>query len=97
MYGHCLKRIIDFCLALCALIVLSPFMLVFIVILHFANRGAGVFFTQDRPGKDARIFKAVKFKTMTDVRDADGNLLPDDQRITKIGQLFRTLCSCGMC
>ena len=76
MYGHCLKRIIDFCIALCALIVLSPFMLVFIVILHFANRGAGVFFTQDRPGKDARIFKAVKFKTMTDERDADGNLLP---------------------
>lgn len=66
-------------------------MLVFIVVLHFANKGAGVFFTQNRPGKDAKIFKAVKLKTMTDERDADGNLLPDAQRITKIGQLFRTL------
>lgn len=66
-------------------------MLVFIIILHFANKGAGVFFTQDRPGKDARIFKAVKFKTMTDERDADGKLLPDAQRITRVGRIFRSL------
>ena len=91
MYGHFFKRFFDFSITFCALVILSPFMLVFIVVLHFANNGAGVFFTQNRPGKDAKIFKAVKFKTMTDERDADGNLLPDAQRITKIGQLFRTL------
>ena len=66
-------------------------MLVFIIVLHFANKGAGVFFTQDRPGKDARIFKAVKFKTMTDERDAEGKLLPDAERITRVGRLFRSL------
>lgn len=66
-------------------------MLVFIIVLHFANKGAGVFFTQDRPWKDARIFKAVKFKTMTDERDAEGNLLPDAERITRVGRVFRSL------
>lgn len=91
MYAHCLKRIIDFCITFCALIVLSPFLLVFIIILHFANKGAGVFFTQERTGKNARIFKAVKFKTMTDERDAEGKLLPDAQRITKTGKFFRSL------
>lgn len=91
MYSHFFKRFFDFCITFCALVVLSPFMLVFIIILHFANKGAGVFFTQDRPGKDARIFKAVKFKTMTDERDAEGKLLPDAERITRVGRLFRSL------
>ena len=91
MYSHFFKRFFDFCITFCALVVLSPFMLVFIIILHFANKGAGVFFTQDRPGKDARIFKAVKFKTMTDERDAEGKLLPDAQRITRVGRIFRSL------
>ena len=91
MYAHFFKRLLDFCITFCALLLLSPFMLVFIIVLHFANKGAGVFFTQNRPGKGGRIFKAVKFKTMTDERDADGNLLPDAQRITKIGQAFRSL------
>ncbi len=91
MYRHFFKRLFDFCITFCALLVLSPFMLAFIVILHFANKGAGVFFTQDRPGKDARIFKAVKFKTMTDERDAEGNLLPDAARITRVGRVFRSL------
>lgn len=91
----CLEQIrvifVDFCITLCALLVLSPFMLVFIIVLHFANKGAGVFFTQERTGKNARIFKAVKFKTMTDERDAEGKLLPDAQRITKTGKFFRSL------
>ena len=91
MYSHFFKRFFDFCITFCALIVLSPFMLVFIIVLHFANKGAGVFFTQERTGKNARIFKAVKFKTMTDERDAEGKLLPDAQRITKIGKFFRSL------
>ena len=91
MYRHFFKRFFDFCITFCALIVLSPFLLVFIIILHFANKGAGVFFTQERTGKNARIFKAVKFKTMTDERDAEGKLLPDAQRITKIGKFFRSL------
>ena len=91
MYRHFLKRLLDFCITFCALLVLSPFMLVFIIVLHFANKGAGVFFTQDRPGKDARIFKAVKFKTMTDERDAEGMLLPDAERITRIGRVLRSL------
>ena len=91
MYSHFFKRLFDFLITLCALIVLSPFLLVFIIILHFANKGAGVFFTQERTGKNARIFKAVKFKTMTDERDAEGKLLPDAQRITKIGKFFRSL------
>lgn len=91
MYRHFLKRFLDFCITLCALIVLSPFLLVFIIILRFANKGAGVFFTQERTGKNARIFKAVKFKTMSDERDAEGKLLPDAQRITKIGKFFRSL------
>ena len=77
MYRQFFKRFFDFSITFCALVILSPFMLVFIVVLHFANKGAGVFFTQNRPGKDAKIFKAVKLKTMTDERDADGNLLPD--------------------
>ena len=72
------------------LIAISPLLLVVTIWLHFANQGAGVFFTQERPGKNARIFKIIKFKTMTDERDADGNLLPDEQRLTKVGSWVRS-------
>ena len=91
MYKHFFKRLIDFTLVLCVLLVIWPILLIVALWLHFANKGAGVFFTQDRPVKDAKIFKAIKCKTMTDERDADGNLLPDAQRLTKIGRLFRSL------
>lgn len=91
MYCIFLKRVIDFILVFCALLIIWPILLIIIVILHFANRGAGVFFTQDRPGKDARIFKAIKFKTMTDERDANGKLLPDAERLTKVGRIVRSL------
>lgn len=91
MYRHFLKRVFDFCISLCALALLSPFIIVFILILHFTNKGAGVFFSQERPGKDGKIFKALKFKTMTDERDAGGNLLPDAKRITTVGRIFRSM------
>ena len=90
MYRHFFKRFFDFCISLIALICLSPFLLIVIIWLHFANKGAGVFFTQERPGKDAKIFKVIKFKTMTDERDAEGNLLPDAQRLTKVGKFVRS-------
>lgn len=90
MYKHFLKRVFDFCISLVALVCISPLLLVVIVWLHFANKGAGVFFTQDRPGKDAKIFKVIKFKTMTDERDAEGKLLPDAQRLTKVGRFVRS-------
>ncbi len=91
MYAHFFKRFFDFCIALIALICLSPILLILIIFLHFANKGAGVFFTQDRPGKDAKIFRVIKFKTMTDERDANGKLLPDKDRLTKIGRVVRSL------
>lgn len=91
MYRNFLKRFFDFCIVFVALIVLSPFLLTVMVILHFANKGAGIFFTQDRPGKDAKIYKCIKFKTMTDERDAEGKLLPDAQRLTKVGKTVRSL------
>ena len=91
MYKNCIKRILDFCIALCALSILWPILLVITMFLHFANKGASAFFTQERPGKDAKIFKVVKYKTMTDERDADGKLLPDAQRLTKIGKIVRSL------
>lgn len=72
-----------------ALICLSPILLFVTIWLHFANKGAGAFFLQERPGKDSKIFKIVKFKTMTDERDLDGNLLPNDKRLTKIGKILR--------
>lgn len=90
MYRHCLKRVLDFSIALIALICLSPLLLIVTVWLHFANHGAGAFFTQERPGKDAKIFKVIKFKTMTDERDSNGNLLPDAQRLTKVGRFVRS-------
>lgn len=91
MYKHFFKRFLDFWLSLIALICLSPILLVVTIWLHFANKGAGAFFLQERPGKNAKIFKVVKFKTMTDERDADGKLLPDAQRLTKVGRLVRSL------
>jgi lipopolysaccharide/colanic/teichoic acid biosynthesis glycosyltransferase len=90
MYKHFFKRVFDFFISLIALICISPVLLIIIIWLHFANKGAGVFFTQDRPGKDAKIFKVIKFKTMTDERDAEGKLLPDAQRLTKVGKFIRS-------
>lgn len=89
MYKHFFKRVLDFLISLIAIICLSPFLLVMIVWLHFANKGAGVFFLQDRPGKDAKIFYVIKFKSMTDETDENGVPLPNDQRITKIGKFMR--------
>ena len=119
MYKHFFKRVLDFSIALIALICISPILLVVTIWLHFANKGAGaaspptpspkgeetasggnkgwlrqflnpVIFTQERPGKDAKIFKVIKFKTMTDERDTEGNLLPDAQRLTKVGRFVRS-------
>lgn len=89
MYARIFKRIFDFCISLVALIILSPVMLVVALLLFFFNKGAGVFFVQERPGKDNKIFKVIKFKTMTDERDSEGNLLPDLLRITKVGRFIR--------
>ena len=91
MYKHFFKRFLDFWIAPIALMCISPILIVVTVWLHFANKGAGAFFLQERPGKDAKIFRVIKFKTMTDERDADGNLLPDADRLTKVGQLVRSL------
>lgn len=91
MYSLFLKRTIDCVLSLGALTILLPVLLFISIILHFANKGAGIFFTQDRPGKDAKIFKVIKFKTMTDERDANGKLLPDHARMTKVGKIVRSL------
>ena len=80
MYKRYLKRWLDFAIVLCVLLVIWPLLAVIAVWLHFANKGAGAFFTQERPGKDGRIFKVIKFKSMTDERDANGKLLPDAER-----------------
>ena len=90
MYKKCFKRILDFLISLIALILIGWFLIIVTVWLHFANKGAGAFFTQERPGKNAKIFKVIKFKTMTDERDANGNLLPDAQRLTKVGRFVRS-------
>lgn len=89
MYRKYIKRLLDFVFALLALLLLSPFLLIITLWLHFANKGAGAFFSQERPGKDEKIFRLYKFKSMTDERDADGNLLPDAQRLTPIGRFIR--------
>lgn len=89
MYKHFFKRILDFCIALVALLCLSPILLVVTVWLHFANKGAGAYFLQERPGLHGKIFKIVKFKTMNEERDANGKLLPDLQRITPVGRFVR--------
>lgn len=90
MYRHFFKRIFDFVLALLALVCLSPLLLVVAVWLHFANKGAGAFFLQERPGLHGKLFKIIKFKTMTDERAPDGTLLPDMQRLTRVGRFVRS-------
>lgn len=90
MYKNFFKRFFDFWISLIALICISPILLVITIWLHFANKGAGAFFFQERPGKNGKIFKVLKFKTMTDERDAEGNLLPDAQRLTKVGKFVRS-------
>lgn len=90
LYRNYIKRILGFIIALIALICISPILIVVTIWLHFANKGAGAFFTQERVGKDGKIFKIYKYKTMTDERDANGNLLPDEARLTKVGKFVRS-------
>ena len=90
MYASFLKRVFDFLISLVALIVLSPVLLIVTVLLAILNKGAGAFFVQERPGRNDKIFKLIKFKTMTDERDAEGNLLPDEVRLTKVGKFVRS-------
>ncbi len=91
MYRYFIKRLLDFCIALAALLCLSPLLVVTALLLLVANEGAGVFFTQERPGKGEKLFRLIKFKTMNDKRDGNGNLLPDKERITGIGRIVRSL------
>ncbi len=91
MYKNGLKRLFDFVVVFLALCIIWPFLLIVVLFLYFANKGAGVFFVQDRPGKDGKLFKAIKFKTMSDERDEEGNLLPDAIRLTKVGKIVRSL------
>lgn len=90
MYKNFFKRLIDFIIVFTALAVIWPFLLAITIWLHFANKGAGAFFFQERPGKNGKIFKVIKFKTMTDERDAQGNLLPDADRLTPVGRFVRS-------
>ena len=90
MYKHFFKRFFDFWISLVVLICISPVLLIVTIWLHFVNKGAGAFFTQERPGKNAKIFKVIKFKTMTDERDENGELLPDENRLTKVGKFVRS-------
>jgi lipopolysaccharide/colanic/teichoic acid biosynthesis glycosyltransferase/1-aminocyclopropane-1-carboxylate deaminase/D-cysteine desulfhydrase-like pyridoxal-dependent ACC family enzyme len=90
MYKNFFKRFFDFWISLVALVCISPILLVVTIWLHFANKGAGAFFFQQRPGRNGKIIKVIKYKTMTDERDADGNLLPDAQRLTKVGRIVRS-------
>ena len=90
MYKHFFKRFFDFCISLVTLIIVSPIIFIVAIWLHFANKRAGAWFLQERPGKNGKIFKVIKFKTMTDERDAEGNLLPDADRLTKVGRFVRS-------
>lgn len=90
MYRHFFKRVLDFFIALTALLLIGWFLLIITLWLHYANKGAGAFFLQERPGKNAKIFKVIKFKTMTDEKDAEGHLLPDAQRLTRVGKFIRS-------
>ena len=90
MYKHFFICFLDFWIALIVLIIISPILLVVTIWLHFANKGAGAFFFQERPGKDGKIFKVIKYKTMTDERDENGELLPDEARLTKVGKFVRS-------
>lgn len=89
MYKHFFKRLLDFIIVLIVLLIIWPILLIISVWLYFANKGAGAFFMQERPGKDEKIFKVIKFKSMTDERDEKGNLLPDKDRITFVGKFIR--------
>ncbi len=90
MYQKYIKRFCDFVAALIAIICLAPILIIVSIWLHFANKGAGAFFTQERPGKNGKIFKLIKFKSMTDERDSHGELLPDAKRLTKVGRIVRS-------
>ena len=90
MYKHFFKRFFDFWISLLVLIIISHILIIVTIWLHFANKGAGAFFLQERPGKDEKIFKVIKFKTMTDERDAEGNLLSDEARLTRVGRFVRS-------
>ena len=90
MYKHFFKRIFSFTIALAALICIGWLIVIVAIWLHFANKGAGAFFTQERPGKDGKLFKVIKFKTMTDEKGSDGELLPDAERLTKVGKFVRS-------
>ena len=90
LYSIHIKRIIDFLISLSALLFIWPILLIISIFLKFANKGAGVFFTQERPGLGGKIFRVYKFKTMNDAKDADGNLLPDAERLTKVGRFVRS-------
>jgi lipopolysaccharide/colanic/teichoic acid biosynthesis glycosyltransferase len=90
MYKNYIKRFLGFWISLIAIICISPILIVVTIWLHFANKGAGAFFFQERPGKDAKVFKVIKFKTMTDERDVNGELLPDEVRLTKVGKFVRS-------
>ena len=91
MYKNLFKRIIDFTLSFLGFIIISPVFLLLWIWLSIANKGAGAFFFQERPGKDEKIFRVIKFKTMNDKRDERGNLLPDGERITAVGRFVRSL------
>lgn len=89
MYKHFFKRFFDFCISLVALIIVSPIIFIVAIWLHFANKGAGAWFLQERPGKNGKIFKVIKFKTMTDKRGPDGELLSNAERLTRVGRFVR--------
>lgn len=90
MYKNYIKRLLSLSIAFVALLCIGWLIIIVAIWLHFANKGAGAFFLQERPGKDAKIFKVIKFKTMTDERDSEGKLLPDAERLTKVGKLVRS-------
>lgn len=90
MYKHYVKRFLDFWISLIVLVIILPILLLVTIWLHFANKGAGALFFQERPGKDGKIFRVIKFKTMTDERDVEGDLLPDEVRLTKVGRFVRS-------
>ncbi len=90
MYKKIFKRVLDILISGIALILIGWFLVIVAIWLRFANKGAGAFFFQERPGKDAKVFKVIKFKTMTDERDENGNLLPDEMRLTRVGRFVRS-------
>ena len=90
MYKNIFKRIIDFTLSFLGFIIISPVFLLLWIWLSIANKGAGAFFFQERPGKDEKIFRVIKFKTMNDKRDESGSLLPDAERLTRVGRFVRS-------